>query len=477
MKRRPLALAAWFAAVSVPAVLLVPAATAQVQQQGAATKLDPSSKVAEALTAFAAAMDYTNNLFPLRARSEGAKALAADPGFGLARVLVAQASPDMPAADRAAEFDRGVADASRGSAGEFLYAAAIRSNTAGRTAEAHTLAGAASTLLPEDPYIAYFHALTSPAAQVQDAVKDITRRFPEFGPAYNTLAYNLNTAGDRNGAMMMVQTYVRLAPNQPNPHDSFAELLQFAGRYQDALGHYAAAARMDSAFDQAYAGMGEAHLLLGHGDAARASYAIAIERAPTNGARINSRAARASTWILEGKSKDALKELATIAADAEQQKLTANATGLYRAMALIEAAFGDKTAAGADLAKAATLGGADVAPQVRFAGIVAALTGDLAGAKAAADKFRATAAAGTAAQQSQSHELDAIVAVASKDLATAQAELAKAGGTPNLGRALVAEALKKGGRKADADPLVAAIASSGTVTTLDLIARAKIAKM
>ena len=463
------------------ATLLAIAATpigaqAQVQQQSA-RRLEPATTSAEARTAFFSALDAANNIFPLRARTAAAQAIAADPNFGLARVLWAGSSPDMPTAQRTAELDRGVADAARASVGELLYAAALRSNVAGRTAEAHTIAGTATALLPDDPNVAYFYAQTSPAAELRDAMQDVTKRFPEFAPSYNLLAYQLNSAGDREGALQTVQMYVRLASNQPNSHDSYAEILQFSGRLPDALAHYDAAARLDSAFDQAYAGMGEVHLLMGHGEQARAAYATAIARAPTAGAKLNSTAARALTFVADGKPKDALRELSSVAASAEQQNLMPQAAGIYRAMAVIEAAFGDRNAVAGDLAKAAALGGAEVPAQYRIAGIAYALIGDVANAKLAAAKFREASAAGTAAQHSAAHELDAIVAVADKNLTTALAELGQAGSTATLGRAVVADALKKAGRKAEAESLRAEVAKTGTVTLFDIVGRAKLARM
>jgi len=462
----------------VAALAVVPPSSAhpQVQQQSA-KRLELSTASAEGRAAFAAALDYNTNLFPLRARENAAKAVAADPNFGVARALMAASSPAMPATERAAELDRAVADAARASVGEMLFAAALRANTVGRTAEAHALATAAATILPDDPAVAFYQAATAPAAEQQGRIRDVTRRFPEFAPPYNLLAYQLSAAGDQNGALQTIQIYMRLAPNQPNAHDSFAEMLQFAGRYGDAIAHYGAAARLDSAFDQAYAGMAEAHLLMGHVEVARATYAMAIERAPTPAAMINAQAARAVTLVVDGKAKDALRELATIAGSAEQQNLTPQATALYRTMALLEGAFGDRSAAVNNLSKAATLGGADVAAQQRMTAIVAALVGDVPAAKASAARLRTTAATGTTAQQNQSHEVDAIIAVADRNVALAQAELAKAGPTPNLGRAMLALALKKDGRASDADALKAAIQGTGTVTAFDLVARAKVAKM
>ena len=177
------------------------------------------------------------------------------------------------------------------------------------------------------------------------------------------------------------------------------------------------------------------------------------------------------------KPKDAIRELSALATQAEQQNLKPQAAGIHRAVALIEAAMGDRRAVAGHLAKAAELGGADAAPQHRFAAIAYALAGQLDLARAAAAKFDAAAAAGTAAQRLNAREVNAVLAVADKDLAKAKAELAQAG--PALfGKAILAEALKKSGDRAGAQALKQEVLSTGVApTVLDIIARAKAAKI
>ena len=471
MTRRFLVLATLVA----PCLALELRAQAQVQQQSA-RRLELTTSSAEARTAFWAAIDASSNIFPLRAREFARKAASSDSTFALARAFIAATATDLTTAQRNAELDRAVSDAAHASTAELLFAAWVRANVLGKTDEARALADATAALLPNDPNIAFYRAQLAPASQVPEAMRDVTRKFPEYAPAYNILAYQLWAKGDRNGAMEFVRQYVRLAPNQPNAHDSFAELLQFSGRFPEALQHYDAAARIDSAYDQAYAGIGEVHMLMGHGDQARIAYLKAVEKAPTTADRINAMSDRATTYIIDGKSKDAVRELANVAASAEQAGLKPQAAAIHRAVAVIEATFGDRKTVAGHLSKAAEIGGSEEPAQHRMSALAYALSGDVATARSAAARFQRAAGTGTVEQQNDLHELFVVIAVAEKDLTRAQSELSQAGAAP-LGRAVVAEALKKAGRKSEADSLRTEILGAGTVTLFDVIARAKVSKL
>jgi hypothetical protein len=107
---------------------------------------------------------------------------------------------------------------------------------------------------------------------------------------------------------------------------------------------------------------------------------------------------------------------------------------------------------------------------------VNALTGKLEAAKAAASKFDQAAATGNAAQRNNAHEVNAVIAIAEKNLDRAKSELAQAGPAP-FGRALLAEALKKAGNKEEAQTLKNEIMTSGTATFPDILGRAKAQKI
>jgi tetratricopeptide (TPR) repeat protein len=194
---------------------------------------------------------------------QAAKAVLLDPAFGLARTFsasIATAASGMTPDQRQQELNRGVADAARGTTGEFILAAAMRADALGRNAEARTLAAAAVALMPDDPYVATFQVSIAPGNRTP-LIVGLTQKFPDFAPPYNTLAYAQRTAGDTVLALKTIGEYVRLAPTHPNAHDSYAEMLQSSRRYAEAIPHYERAVQLDSTYAMGYAGIAESNML------------------------------------------------------------------------------------------------------------------------------------------------------------------------------------------------------------------------
>src|ERR1700758_5710923 len=69
--------------------------------------------------------------------------------------------------------------------------------------------------------------------------------FPEYPAALNELAYAYGFSGNFDKAYALMDRYVQLQPDQPNPYDSYGEILRAAGRYDDAIQKYRMAIRVD----------------------------------------------------------------------------------------------------------------------------------------------------------------------------------------------------------------------------------------
>lgn len=454
---------------------------AQAQQQATGRTLTLTTTSEEARKAFFDAAFNMFNAHPAAAASFAQKALAADPNLGMARAMYAWANPpELTPEQRERELNRAVVDAARASTAELLAAASTRALALNRNAEANVLLDALIAFLPDDPVPPYLRAIrgTDPAKIVTD-LEAITRRFPTFAPAFNILAYQRWAQGDREGALAAVQEYVRLAPNHPNPHDSYAEMLQFAGRFPEALQHYQRAHELDPSFGGGALGIAEVHMLMGHPAVARAEYAKAATSATTPAANLSAKAAGSLIYLLEGKPKDALREFAAVTTAAEQQNLRPQAAAYHRLSALIEALFGDRNTVAAHLAKAAELGGAETPGQLRFTALANAVIGRVDLAAPAATKYEQAMANGTLAQQRTVRELNAVLAIsaAEPNLARAQTELTQAGAAATLGKAILAQALAKAGRRAEAQALKAEILATGTATAFDILARGLVQKV
>jgi Flp pilus assembly protein TadD len=94
----------------------------------------------------------------------------------------------------------------------------------------------------------------------------------DFAPALNDLSYVYAYQGDYKQALGVMQHYVELLPNEPNPQDSYAEMLRMAGRYDDALEHYRAALGIDPNFHSSQLGIADTYSLMGQQKKARREY-------------------------------------------------------------------------------------------------------------------------------------------------------------------------------------------------------------
>src|SRR5204863_11193 len=66
--------------------------------------------------------------------------------------------------------------------------------------------------------------------------------------------------------------------HDPNPHDSYAEILRMAGRFEDAVKQYQAALAIDPSFYSSQFGIADTYSLMGDQIRARKEYAVGFQR-------------------------------------------------------------------------------------------------------------------------------------------------------------------------------------------------------
>src|SRR5262249_33671719 len=82
-------------------------------------------------------------------------------------------------------------------------------------------------------------------------------------PTYNILGYAYRQQGDYQDAEQAFKKYVELIPADPNPYDSYAELLLKMGRFQDSIEQYRKALSMDPHFMASHFGISADLMYLG----------------------------------------------------------------------------------------------------------------------------------------------------------------------------------------------------------------------
>src|SRR6476646_8792025 len=173
-----------------------------------------------------------------------------------------------------------------------------------------------------------------------------------YATAYNQLGYLYSRSREYDKAIAAMEKYVKLLPDQPNPHDSYGEMLRLSGRFDDALEQYHIALKMDPTFYISQKELGETYAVMGQGERAREEYAKAVQEAPSNGLKAEYMQKAAMTWLREQKYDEADKAYAEAAADAHEMGQWVWEARAYRIKAMYQS---DRAAATADLNRADTV--------------------------------------------------------------------------------------------------------------------------
>jgi tetratricopeptide (TPR) repeat protein len=159
---------------------------------------------------------------------------------------------------------------------------------------------------------------------------------PKYATAYNQLGYLYSRTGDYSKAREALEKYVQLLPNEPNPHDSYAEVLRLCGRFDEALEHYRMALKIDPTFYISQKELGETYSLMGEEEKARAEYAKAIHEAPSSGVKAEYLQKLALTWVREKKWAEADKAYRDAAQKAHSMEQWVWEARAYRVMAMYQ---------------------------------------------------------------------------------------------------------------------------------------------
>ncbi len=159
---------------------------------------------------------------------------------------------------------------------------------------------------------------------------------PNYAPCYNQIGYVYSREGDIDKALESIAKYITLLPNEPNPHDSYGEMLRFAGRYQDALEQYHLALKIDPTFYISQKELGETYSLMGEEAQARKEYEKAIEQAPIVSAKAEYAQKLALTYVREKKYAEADAAYLNAAAKARSLEQWIWEARAHRVMAMYE---------------------------------------------------------------------------------------------------------------------------------------------
>jgi len=204
----------------------------------------------QARTHYRAALQLWEHFRSIEARPHVEQAIAADPNFAMAYWLQSQVSSTYAESD--VNITRALDVSGAASEGERLWIQAARAGLDRNVNRQEGLLRRVVGLFPEDKRVLLALGTTLRSERRFEEAKTVLRKAiaidQEYAPAYNMLGYvNMNT-GNLAEAERLLKKYVVLLPNEPNSHDSYAELLMKMGKYDASIAEYEKAISLDDQF-------------------------------------------------------------------------------------------------------------------------------------------------------------------------------------------------------------------------------------
>jgi tetratricopeptide (TPR) repeat protein len=293
------------------AAVLAGYSSAQAQSSTASGKVPITTKSGEAKQQYIKGRTLGENLRAHDSRDFLTRAVAKDPAMALGHYSLALNAPT--AKDFFQHLKQAVALADKASEGERLMILGLQ---AGANADTKLQLDYYEKLAAAYPRDERAHFLLGGAHFGQQnfakAIAEYEKSVeiaPDYAPAYNLLGYARRANGQYDQAEKAFKTYIALIPNDPNPYDSYAELLMKMGRFDESIAMYRKALAVDSHFAASRFGIASNLMFQGKHAEARSEAWKLHQAARNDGERRTALFGAAVIYADEGKLDQALTEL------------------------------------------------------------------------------------------------------------------------------------------------------------------------
>jgi len=265
------------------------------------------------------------------------KAIEADTTFALAYLTRSAFQPT--AKDFFDDLNKAVSLAGNSSQGEQLmisgFEAGVNANPAKQKEDYEKLV----SLYPKDErahnLLAGYYFGQFEDQKAIDEYKKAADINPNYTPTYNSLGYAYRRVENYTESEKAFQKYIELVPNDPNPYDSYAELLLKEGKYDAAIENYQKALTHNSGFVSSKVGIAAAYMYKGNYEEARKELQQLYDSARNDGEKRTALFNMAVTYADEGKPDMALAEMEKEYAFAEKINDFGNMSGDLNSMGAI----------------------------------------------------------------------------------------------------------------------------------------------
>jgi tetratricopeptide (TPR) repeat protein len=304
-------------------------------KQAVATSMPVTTSSVQARELYEKGMQDYENLYLERCNDDWRAAVKADPNLAVAWAWIAFNSSNPQEVSSAREKAKALVP--KLTPGEQLMVGWIVKVQEGDYLEGISLMNDLLEMYPKDKHLLYLAGNwlmgengDEQALRIMEKALVIDKKFPA---ALNDLAYLYARNREFARAFADMDRYVALLPNEPNPQDSYGELLRMAGNFEGSLQHYRAALKIDPDFVTSQVGLGDTYALMGNQEQARIEYDKAIRYAHNEADRLAYGMQKAMTWVRDGKFAEADKLFQEIAQTGHAKEQDLQEAQAYRYLA------------------------------------------------------------------------------------------------------------------------------------------------
>jgi len=290
---------------------------------GSSAVLQVSSSSTEAGALFASGVDSWEKLQTDQALLRWRQAVAKDRSFALAHLMLSYVSTDP--VEQLTESNAATLLSPHVTPGEQLLIGWFSGAKQGNYVPAIAAMNDLLQQFPQDKHIALWAgSWLLNQGQYEPAIKRLEQAVKldtNYAAALNDLGYAYAYQSNYSNALAAMEKYTALLPREPNPQDSYAEILRMSGKYEEAQDHYGIALSIDPKFHSSQLGIADTYSLMGQEKKAREEYVKAQALATDKTTELTDELQSAFTYVRDQDFLGADEALLTVAKQAHRSNL------------------------------------------------------------------------------------------------------------------------------------------------------------